>query len=382
MRLPTGFQAAGVRAGLKASGRPDLGLLSSPHPLYWALTSTENQLKAPCVSRNRARHITSQTVRCVVVNSGNANCANGERGVWDNEDFAAATASALGLGRAQDALTASTGVIGHPFPLDKIRPQLGPLVSALSSDSSAFAEAILTTDTGVKETRATLRGGASIVGVAKGSGMIHPNMATMLAFVTTDAALSQETLRALWPQLVARSFNQLTVDGDTSPNDMALLLSSHQIQVDAQAFAHALEEVCRSLTAMIARDGEGATKLLVVEVRGGRSEDEARLAARAVARSPLVKAAAHGNDPNWGRVLSTVGASGAVFDLSKVRIALQGQDVYRGEPQPFDPEALSKSLDAETVTIAVDLAAGDATGTAWGCDLSAEYVRINAEYHT
>ncbi|MEJ2289481.1 MAG: bifunctional ornithine acetyltransferase/N-acetylglutamate synthase, partial [Deinococcales bacterium] len=253
MRVPLGFEIAGVTAGLKASGRPDLGLVYSPYPLAWALTSTDNVVKAPCVSRNRSRFTSGAAVRGIVVNSGNANCATGERGTWDNEDMAGAVATALALARVQDMLTASTGVIGQPLPVERIREAVPALTSALGNDSAAFADAILTTDTAAKQAEASLPGGARIVGIAKGSGMIHPSMATMLAFILTDADIVQDELRALWPDIVARTFNQVTVDGDTSTNDMAVVLSSRQIRADRQAFAAALEEVATKLARKVAR---------------------------------------------------------------------------------------------------------------------------------
>jgi glutamate N-acetyltransferase/amino-acid N-acetyltransferase len=279
-------------------------------------------------------------------------------------------------------LTASTGVIGQPLPVDTVRAAIPALTSALGDDSGPFAEAILTTDTAPKQASATLRGGSRIVGIAKGSGMIHPSMATMLAFVLTDADVGQDDLRALWPGIVERTFNQVTVDGDTSTNDMALVLSSRQIGADRHEFAEALEEVAAKLARKIARDGEGATKLVSVHVSGARSGAEARAAARTVASSTLVKAAVHGADPNWGRILAAVGRSGAVSDLANLRIGLQGETVYRGAVLPFDAASLSQKLQAEEVLIEIDLAAGDALGDAWGCDLSAEYVHINADYTT
>ena len=299
VRLPAGFETASGTAGIKKSGKPDLALLVSPTPLAWALTTTTNRLQAACVSRNRALFEAGGSVHGVVVNSGNANCATGEKGERDNESLA--EAAAKGFSFSKDVmLTASTGIVGHALPLEKLTATLPGLVNKRGEDVSGFARAILTTDLSTKTAESVLTGGSRIVGVAKGSGMIHPNMATMLAFVMTDAGISQERLRALWPEVVARSFNQVTVDGDTSPNDMALVFSSAQIEADEGELTKALEEVCRSLTRQIARDGEGATKLLTVTVTGARSDEEARAAARAVARSPLVKAAAHGNDPQLG----------------------------------------------------------------------------------
>jgi len=382
VRVPLGFEIAGVTAGLKASGKPDLGLIYSPYPLAWALASTDSLVKAPCVSRNRARYTSRAAVRGLVVNSGNANCATGDRGIWDNEDVAGAVAAALALARVQDMLTASTGVIGEPLPVDKVRAAVPELTAALGEDSGAFAEAILTTDTTAKQVAATLDKGGRVLGIAKGSGMIHPNMATMLAFILTDVDISQDDLRALWPGVVQRTFNQVTVDGDTSTNDMAIVLSSRQLAADKETFAHSLEEVAARLARKIARDGEGANHLVTVRVSGARTGDEARAAARTVAGSALVKAAVHGADPNWGRILAAVGRSGAVSDLANIRIALQGELVYQGTVQAFDRQALSTRLREEEVLIEVDMAAGENVGEAWGCDLSPEYVHINADYTT
>lgn len=382
MILPIGFQAAALAAGLKPSGKPDLALIYSPFPLLWALTSTENLVKAPCVTRNRSRYSSGQPVRGLVINSGNANCATGEQGIWDNEDFAGTIAQALGMVKVQDVLTASTGVVGRRLPIDKIRAAAPSLVEALQELVDPAAEAIMTTDNHSKVVAATLRGGARIVGLAKGSGMIHPNMATMLAFILTDAVVSQETLRGLWGGIVENTFNQVSVDGDTSPNDMAIVLSSNQAYCEERDLAQALEEVSQRLAQKIARDGEGATKLITVEVTGARSSRDARMAAKAVVRSPLVKAAAHGNDPNWGRILVAIGAAGVVCDLANLSISLQGVAVYQGKPIPFDAGHLSQQMATKDLRITVNLAAGTASGVAWGCDLSAEYVKVNAEYTT
>ncbi|HZX00473.1 MAG TPA: bifunctional glutamate N-acetyltransferase/amino-acid acetyltransferase ArgJ [Trueperaceae bacterium] len=382
MRAPRGFELAGITAGIKESGRSDLGLIYSPHPMAWALVSTSNLVKAPCVSRNRSRFAAETYVRAVVVNSGNANCANGERGTWDNEDLAGAAAATLGLDRVQDVLTASTGVIGVPLPIDRLKEAMPAAANDLTGDSGAFAEAIMTTDTVPKEVAATLSTGARVVGVVKGSGMIHPNMATLLAFVMTDARIAQEELRAMWPRVVDRTLNQLSVDGDTSTNDMAIALSSQRVSVDTEELEEVLVDVCAKLATKVARDGEGATKLITVRVTGGRNDVEARAAAKTVAGSMLVKAAVHGADPNWGRILAAVGRSGAVCDLANVRVSMQGAELYKGAPLPFDEAGVSSLLRQDDVLIEVDLAAGRATGEAWGCDLSADYVRINADYTT
>jgi glutamate N-acetyltransferase / amino-acid N-acetyltransferase len=383
MTLPRGFRSAGIAAGIKASGKPDLGVIVSDEPLVWAMTATENLVKAPCVTRNRARHAADHPVRAIVVNAGNANCANGETGLWDNEDFAAIGAGALGLARVQDVLTASTGVIGKPLPMAALRAGLPQAVAALQADDADdFAGAILTTDLVTKQVSRSLSGGASVLGIAKGSGMIHPNMATMLAFVLTDAVVEQRSLRLLWREVVTRTLNQVTVDGDTSPNDMAFVFASQRVGAATGEVATALEEVAAGLAREIARDGEGATTLVSVTVSGARTPEEARRAAKSIAGSSLVKAAIHGRDPNWGRILSAIGMSGAIADLENLSVRLQGVEVYRGASRPFDEPAVAAAMHADEVRIAADLAAGDAAGEAWGCDLTADYVRINAEYRT
>ena len=376
--LPKGFRGAGVAAGIKASGKPDLALIASDVPLSWALASTTNTLKAPFVIRNRRQYEEGGEVRAVAINSGNANCA-AQGDVAANEAFVVAVAECLGVS-SEAVLTLSTGVIGHALPVDKIEAALPNL--ALSEDALPVAAAILTTDLVLKTAEVDLSGGARVVGIAKGSGMIHPDMATMLAFVLTDAGIPQILLREMWSEVVKESFNQVTVDGDTSPNDTAVVLSSQQIPADEEEVKGALLSVCQSLAKQIARDGEGATKLLAVQVMGARDETEARRAARAVVLSPLVKAAAHGNDPNWGRILSSVGATNVALDLSKLSIRVQGFEVYCGGARTFDAAEVSEQMNAPDLSIEVDLGVGRAAGAAWGCDLSADYVRINADYHT
>ncbi len=381
MRLPLGFRAAGITAGLKRSGRPDLALLYAEEPAAWAFTGTTNVVQAPCVTRNRAVFQAGAPVRAMVVNSGNANCANGEGGARDNDAYARAAAEAFGVA-PEDVLTASTGIIGRPMPMEKIVAGLPQVHAALEGSAEAFSRAILTTDLVAKLAEAELPGGARVVGVTKGSGMIHPNMATMLAFVMTDAQVDQATLRELWPRVVTRSFNQLTVDGDTSTNDMALVFSSGRTPCDVAELERALTEVCVELAKKIARDGEGATKLITVRVTGARDGTAARATALTVAGSSLVKAAVHGSDPNWGRILAAAGRAGTDVDPRVVRVAMQGFELYKGQPQPFVEAEVSGALKAADVLIEVDLGVGDANGEAWGCDLSAEYVRINADYTT
>ncbi len=379
MRLPRGFRAGATRAGIKPSGRPDLALLVSGTPAAWAYAATQNRAAAPSIRRGRVLYQRGGPLQAIVVNAGNANCATGERGVRDDRAMAEAAALRLGL-PPERVLTASTGVIGVPLPVEKVQAGLPQI--ELGLDATPFAEAILTTDTRPKLAEAQV-GEARIVGIAKGSGMIHPDMATMLAFLVTDAQMPQETLRRAWGGIVDRSFNAITVDGDTSTNDLAVVLANGAAgPVPEGAFLEALEEVARALAQAIARDGEGATKLMVVRVRGAATEAEARAAARRVAVSALWKCALYGNDPNWGRILAALGNSGARFDPLRVRIALQGIPLYHGAPLPFDRAAASRAMQAETVLVEADLGEGEAQAEAYGCDYTEEYVRINGLYTT
>ncbi len=381
--LPLGFRAAGIAAGLKRSGKHDLGVLLVDQPAVWAFTGTLNDLRAACVDRNRALYDKGDRIRAIVVNSGNANCATGEEGIRNNERYAQAVAGALELEGAHEVLTASTGVVGQQLDMARLEAGVRRLPGELAGSVDAFSRAILTTDTVTKQATVELPGGGRIVGVAKGSGMIHPNMATMLAFITTDVTVPKEQLRETWRAVVGRTFNQVTVDGDTSPNDMAMLVSSGQVDTRPDEFEAGLETVARSLARQIARDGEGARKLLTVEVTGAAQAAHARAVARTIAGSPLVKAAVHGADPNWGRIIVAAGRAGAGFDPLAVTIRLQDVPVYSGAPVSFDAATLSATLrEAQEVTIGFDLGQGDARGEAWGCDLTDEYVRINADYTT
>jgi len=379
VRLPRGFRAGATRAGIKPSGKPDLALLVSGLPASWAYVATQNRAAAPSIHRGRALYARGGTLRAVVVNAGNANCATGERGFLDDRRMAEAAALRLGV-PVEEVLTASTGVIGVPLPVEKVETGLPQI--ELTPYADAFAEAILTTDLVPKVAEAEVEG-ARIVGIAKGSGMIHPNMATMLAFVVTDAALPQEALREAWRGIVDRTFNQVTVDGDTSTNDLALVMANGAFgAVPLEALFPALEAVAQELARKIARDGEGATKLMTVRVVGAATEEEARRAARTIAGSALWKSALYGNDPNWGRILAALGNSGARFDPLRVRIWVQGIPLYAGGVLPFDREAASQAMRSEEVEILVDLQEGRGEGVAWGCDLTEGYVRINSLYTT
>ncbi|SEI72367.1 glutamate N-acetyltransferase [Deinococcus reticulitermitis] len=380
--LPRGFRAAALAAGIKPSGKTDLSCVVSDTDCAWAFAGTRSTTAAASVTRNRELYASGAAVRAIVVNAGVANAATGRRGERDNADLAGALGSVLNV--PDDAvLTASTGIIGHLLPMDRVLSGVEHLPDGLQTQLLPFATAIMTTDTRPKTAQATLSTGARIVGTAKGSGMIHPDMATMFAFAFSDARVDQAALRAAFPGIVARTFNAVTVDGDTSTSDLTAVLAGGQAgEVDLGEFLQVLESVMRDLARQIAADGEGATKLLTVRVSGAATEAEALSAARTCCVSPLLKSAVHGADPNWGRVIMAVGRSGARVDVEKLRVAVQGTPVFGGQPLEYDAGAVSESMKAGEVIFDVDLGVGDARGEAWGCDLSAEYVSINADYTT
>ena len=383
-----GFRAAGVACGLKPTGAPDLALVYSPTPCTAAAMFTTNAFQAAPVLYDRetlAAH--PRDMHGVVINSGCANACTGDRGLQDARATADHAGEALGVPGERMAVM-STGVIGAYLPMDKIHAGIALAVEALGEGvdaGHAAARAIMTTDTRPKEVavRVAAPGGEyTVAGMAKGAGMIAPNMATLLSVLTTDAALDPAPAQAALREAVEAGFNLITVDGDTSTNDMAIVLSSGKVGADLTELEAALTDVCVRLAKKVARDGEGATKLITVRVTGGRSVEEARQAARTVAGSNLIKSAVHGADPNWGRILAAIGRSGAVSDLANVRVAMQGTELYRGGPVAFDAALVSQRLRQEDVLLEADLAAGNSTGEAWGCDLSPEYVRINADYTT
>jgi glutamate N-acetyltransferase/amino-acid N-acetyltransferase len=332
-------------------------------------------------------------VRAVVVNSGYANVATGQRGLEDAHAMRALAAGALGTG-AEEVAVASTGVIGEHLPMDKISAGIGAAAAELGRDGAGFAEAILTTDTRTKEAAARVEiGGTTITvgGTAKGSGMIHPNMGTMLAFLTTDAAVEKRCLQETLSRVTERTFNRVTVDGDTSPSDVAILLANGAAGGDSltldspdwSVFAGAVESVARSLAKQIARDGEGATRLVEVVVEGAKDEASAAALAKSVVGSNLVKAAVFGEDANWGRVLTAMGYSGAGFEPDDVELWFGPVKVFEGgEPVPHEVAEANAALSSGEVTITARLAEGGASAAAWGCDLTYEYVRINGSYRT
>ncbi len=382
MKLPVGFRASGVKAGIKPSGNPDLALIVSAAPCAWAFAGTQNLAAAASVVRARGLYATTDPLQAVVVNAGNANCVTGDQGVQTDTLMAEIAAHELHLVSAA-VLTASTGVIGVQLPIEKLEAGIPAARVTLGLDLEPAATAIMTTDLTMKTAEVTLPGGARVVGCCKGSGMIHPNMATMLAFVMTDARLEQPVLRAAFPGIVMRTFNAVTVDGDTSTNDLAVVMANGAAgESDLAGVLEAIEHVMRELAKMIARDGEGATKLLTVNVNAAPSQQEAIQAARVVAGSSLFKSAVYGNDPNWGRILAALGRSGVVFDPTAAKVAVQGVPVFAGKPLAFDKTVISNAMRLEEVVVDISLGAGAASGTAWGCDLTEGYVRINAEYTT
>jgi glutamate N-acetyltransferase / amino-acid N-acetyltransferase len=382
MKFPQKFQAAALAAGLKPSGKTDLSCVVSSLPCSWAFAGTRSTTAAACVSRNRELYAGGQQVRALVVNAGIANAATGSQGARDNLDMADALGGIFNA-RTHEVLTASTGIIGHLLPMDRLLSGLEHLPDDMGSEVPPFAAAIMTTDTKPKTAQTTLSTGARIVGTAKGSGMIHPDMATMFAFAFTDAQIDQEALRTAFPAIVNRTFNAVTVDGDTSTNDMAIVLANGAAgEVPMEEFLTALEGLMRDLARQIAADGEGATKLLTVKVSGAATEQEALAAARTCCVSPLLKSAVHGNDPNWGRVIMAVGRSGATVNIEAMTVSVQGVPVFAGKPLTYDAVAVSQAMRTEEVVFEVNLGAGQAVGEAWGCDLSGEYVVINSEYTT
>ena len=388
--LPRGFRAGAASAGVKTGvpERLDVGLIVADRPCSAAGVFTTNQvIAAPCVVTRR--HLERGALRAIVVNSGNANACTGEQGERDAVAMAGAAAEKIGCALHEVAV-ASTGVIGVPLPLQRI----ATAVRAITPTEVGYgdvADAIMTTDTRSKTIGVAVGvGGIEVVvrGIAKGAGMIHPNMATLLAFVMTDATVPVDELRAMTRRAAERSFNAISVDGDTSTNDTLLVLASGASgsPVDTGTLATVEREiagVCEKLARMIVEDGEGATRVFEVHLRGALSDADAKLAARTITASNLVKTAIHGADPNWGRILAAAGRSGARVDQARASVRIGDVVVYAsGAPRSFDGAAVRRIFSAKQIAIEVDLGLGAGEARAWGSDLSAEYVRINAEYTT
>lgn len=391
---PAGFSAGATYAGIKKKGKNvlDLGIVYSGEPCTVAGVFTTNKVKSAAVVVNQRNLAKGGTVSAIVANSGCANSSTGEQGLADAIETTQLVSKALGV-EPEEVLVASTGVIGVPLPMQAIRRGIDKIVLTPEGGHD-FERAIMTTDTVPKEVAVRVKSTTvsfTIGGVAKGSGMIHPNLATMLVFLTTDAAVSPGFLADSLRKVVDVSFNMISVDGDTSPSDMVLLLANGKAGNEpighgsplADAFQKALEKACIYLAKAIARDGEGATKLIEVTVKGAAGVDEARRAARAIVSSNLVKAAVYGRDPNWGRVTAALGRSDVELDEPRLDVVMAGIPVLAGgRPLPFDREKAVKTLRKDTVTILVDLHLGDGQATAWGCDLTEQYVVINSAYTT
>ncbi len=383
---PEGFFAGAVSAGInkKATGKLDLAILFSETPCVAAALFTTSKLKSAPVVLSQQR-LKQGRAGAVVVNSGCANAFTGEQGLANAVEMAELAAEGIGIS-PESVLVASTGVIGVPLPMKKIRTSIDQII--LSRDGGhELARAIMTTDTLPKEAAVKVKAGSSeftIGGVAKGSGMIHPDLATLLCFITTDAAVEKDFVRKALKKAVEASFNMISIDGDTSPNDMVLVMANGLAgDVPADAFEQGLEQVCTYLAKCIARDGEGATRLIEVTVDGAVSLSQARSAARAVVSSSLVKAAIHGADPNWGRIMAAVGRSGVEVEEARLDLSIGEMPVVKaGSPLPFSKRSLIQLLKGREVAINLNFNLGSGNATAWGCDLSEEYVTINSQYMT
>jgi len=389
-----GFRAGGTFVGIKtySEDKMDMGMLLSDTPCSAAGVFTKSTLVSPSVTVNRETLAAGAPVRGLVVNSGIANAGVGEQGYIDAKEMAAVAAAGLGV-KPEEVLVFSTGVIGVELPMALINKGVGQI--ELSEDGgNQLARAMMTTDTKTKEAAVSVNlGGAAIniAGVAKGSGMIHPNMATMLCFVATDAAVEQDFLRSILPDVADNTLNMLTIDGDTSTNDSLVVLANGSAGnnpisaggAGAESFKAALTEVLVQLTRQLAQDGEGATRLLVAEVRGARNTHDARLAAKTIASSLLVKSALYGADPNWGRLIMALGRSGAETVESQIDLYINDVCIMEGgRPVPFHRDAVVALMRSDEVTFGVNLNLSDGQATSWGCDLTEEYVVINSAYTT
>ena len=384
-----GFSAGAVAADIKkAVGALDLGIIFSEKPCAAAAVFTRNRFKAAPVLVSQ-KNLAAGRVQAIIVNAGCANAGTGNTGYENAETMAELAAATIGINPV-NVLVASTGVIGVQLPVEKVRFGMGKLKLDQNSGHD-FARAIMTTDTVPKEIAVTApEYGFTVGGCAKGAGMIHPDMATLLAFITTDAAIDSSDLQKALKRAVDKSFNVISVDGDTSTNDSLFLLangaSGEKIVAGTaafRAFNEALEYVCVHLAKSVARDGEGATKLIELTVSGAATPSDARKATRTILSSPLVKTAVHGADPNWGRIVAAAGRSGAKFELDKVDLWIGDVEVLKGgTPLEVDKKLASAQFAGKEVFIRLDLGLGKAQVTGWGCDMSAEYIHINADYTT
>ena len=390
---PQGFQAAGVKAGIKKSGNLDVAVIYTEQEAAVAGTFTQNAVASAPVRASK-KVIATGMAHAITANAGCANACTGEQGEKDAAAMQDITATALGC-KADDVVVASTGVIGVNLPMDKMENGIKQAVKELSSDGSENAgKAIITTDTYSKAcaTEITLGGKEVRFGaIAKGSGMIQPNMATMLCFITTDAAIDSKLLQKALSEIVEVSFNMISIDGDMSTNDMVIVLANGaagnakitEENEDYKLFKATLQNICQELSKKIAADGEGATKFLTISVTGARNFAEAKTIGMSVAKSPLVKTAFFGEDPNWGRVICAVGYAGVPMDPNKTVVKFGDIPVYaNGVGADYDEAELRKVMEAHDIVIGIDMGEGEAQADIWSCDFSYEYVKINGEYHT
>jgi len=392
---PKGFLASGISCGIKKSGKKDIAILVCPTGAKAAAVFTTNKIVSAAVTVSK-QHIKSADIEAVVANSGNANACTGSKGIEDAIKMCK-TAARLIDAKANQVLIASTGIIGHQLPMEKINNGIIIAAAKLSSSPEAgndFAQAIMTTDTRCKQAFKTLNIGGvkiTIAGTTKGAGMIGPNMATTLCFITTDVAISKNLLQKSLKDAVGNSLNKLTVDGHQSTNDTAIILASGLAgnkpitKTDSQykKFAVALSQLCTDLAKQMALDAEGATRMFTVVINGAASKDEAIKAARAIADYDLVKCAIHGGDPNWGRIICAVGSCGVKLNPNKLTCVIGNITVFKNDqPVKFDPKKVSKIISQKEHTIMVNLGAGKFSDFCYGCDLSKDYVTINADYHT
>ena len=377
---PKGFTALGKTIGIKKSGKPDFAVIFSEIPADAAAVYTSNKVKgAPLIVTKK--HLSSGKAQAIAVNSGIANVCTGEKGIKDAEEISKCAAEELGI-NFKDVLVASTGLIGAYLPMNRIKKGIKGIKKELSGNGDA-ASAIMTTDKSRKEI-AVKSGNFTIGAIAKGSGMIHPNMATMLCFITTDAKIPAKKLEAFLKNSVDKSFNMISVDMDTSTSDMAIILANGLAgKADEKIFQQALDYVCVEMAKKIAKDGEGATKLVEVAVKNAVSESDARKLAKSVISSNLVKCALFGNDPNWGRIISAMGNSGANFEQSLVEIHF-GKEciVANGTMTNFNLQKVKDEMSGNCLKITINLKQGSQNAVAYGCDMSYDYVKINAMYTT
>jgi glutamate N-acetyltransferase / amino-acid N-acetyltransferase len=390
--LPKGYKAGGLHCGIKRK-RLDLGYIVSEVPAAAAGVYTTNLFQAAPLLVTQESVAKENKIQAIIVNSGNANACTGEQGLLDAYTMQKEFANELGIEDHLVAVT-STGVIGELMPMEKVKAGIKQILNQSYESDNNFKEAILTTDTCVKHLAVQFKidgKTVSIGGASKGSGMIHPNMATMLGFVTTDANVAQGDLLAALREVTNQTFNMITVDGDTSTNDMVLVMANglaenNQLTKDHpdwNVFKQALTIVCESLAKKIARDGEGATKLVEVQVNGAYSRNAATAVGKAIISSNLVKTAIYGTDPNWGRIVTAIGYSGVPVEPNAIKVSIGPFTVFEnGLPAIFVEEEVKGYLESENVKLIVELNQGDYSATAWGCDLTYDYVKINASYRT